>query len=529
MRSFLGEDWVVTARCYLGVVIVLLGVVLAVVGAVVVEVPMLLSGVGTAVFGVFFVLVGCRLSTRQQQYLSRAERELLEIREYRAFLEDVAAERAGAEGESGSPPPAAGTEPIAGDTPSGEGTVGPPSGSGPPPLWELRSRLELAEEILEEAREAVYRRDYASFLSMYYEASRQEILLYDILDEYAGGWWFGLDSDRTGGSDREVAVSPVGVPHRRWNLSQRIRSFAEGSLPERRLDLVREYLGGPEDLPTPWQLYYAIRVLHEWNVGRYERALDVKRFLRGGILALVVVLVGLGVVLPLAFPEGFLEPFGGASAAGNGTITPGPGVVTNDGFLGLMVLAGALGAVFSLILRSFGDFYTLTTDPTVPEPVFMLEALVARTLFGGVSALILFFVARTDLAAVVFTQTLLTSPLSLLLLGFVAGLSEQLVKQSLNEVIENIGAEESADGDAGAGRTAGATTAHSTAAGEHLPVEVLRELTEEERSRSDDADEDAADAAADTSTADEPNEEDSEDEDPAGEGPDEDGERDGER
>lgn len=152
----------------------------------------------------------------------------------------------------------------------------------------------------------------------------------------------------------------------------------------------------------------------------------------------------------------------------------------------------------------------------------MLEALVARTLFGGVSALILFFVARTDFAAVVFTETLLTSPLSLLFLGFVAGLSEQLVKRSLNEVIENIGADESADEDGGAGRTGGATTAHSTASGEHLPVEVLRELTEEERSRGDDADGGAS--AADTSTADEPDEEDSDDGDP-----DEDGKHDGGR
>jgi hypothetical protein len=438
-RSLRPEEWVTTPQFVGGVVLVVLGVFVAGLGT-----PgsaggpwdltgnqVLLIGVVAVTLGVVVALSGYRLTARQQQYLDQVQREQLEIRDYLRFLDEIEPERTADEHEV---PDATTTEdPVPGEEQADERFADSSAEADLPPLWELRQRLRLADRGLEEAKDAIYRRDYANYLSLYYPASREEILLYDLLDEHAIEWAFGLDSDETAGED--VTASPDPEPHRRRNLSERIRSFAEG-LPESQQELVRRYLGGPDTLPTPWRLYYAVRVLHDWNVGQYKRALQIKRVLRAGIVTQIVVLVGLAVVLPLAFPEGLLEPFGDTMATANGTSgsVPGAGIVTNDVFLALVVLAGAFGAIFSMFLRSSEGSYRFTTDPTVSDPEYMLEAFVVRVLFGGVSALVLFFIARTELAAVVFTQSILDSPLALLLLGFVAGFSETLVQNSLKKV-----------------------------------------------------------------------------------------------
>jgi len=146
--SFLGEEWVVTIRFYGGVVLAVLGVLLA--GA--------------------FVLSGCRVSERQRQYLTRAEREDREIRSYLSFLDDVEAERdrgrggtqgwgrtdaAPGEAAPGEAGPGEGNRSTEGggrnageegacEAASSPGWERADRGSGPPPLRELRSRLRLA-------------------------------------------------------------------------------------------------------------------------------------------------------------------------------------------------------------------------------------------------------------------------------------------------------------------------------------------------------------------------------------------------
>jgi hypothetical protein len=421
-RSLRWEEWITTPRFVGGTVLAVLGVLVAGIASLgsggtapTQSNRVLFVGIVAVVLGVVVALSGYRLTARQRQYLDQAERERAEIRDYLALLEEVA--------------------------------VAEPESS-----WEVRSRLERAVGNLETAREAVYRRDYANFLSLYYEASRQEILLYGLLDSRADGWTFGLDVDLGPGTD-EVAASS-----RLRNLGRRIRSYAEESLPEQRWELVESYLGEADDRPpSPLDLYYAVRVLHEWNVSRYERATQVRRFLRGGILVVVVVLAGLAAVLGLGFTggdggQGFLEAVNATSTV-VASVQDGS-VLLNDAFLGLVVLTGALGALFSMVYRSFGEFYSLTTDPSIPQPVFMLEALLARTLFGGVSALFLFLVARTEFAGVVFAGDLLKNPLALLVLSFVAGFSEQLVDETAGRIAENVTApEEASEGDPSSGPT----------------------------------------------------------------------------
>lgn len=439
-RSLRWGEWVTTSRFAIGGVLVLLGVLVVSWTLTVVEGSSasnevlwgltegraLLVGVAVVVVGTIVALSGYRLTTRQQQYLDRAEREQLEIRDYLAFLEGVTAERTGVLDAAVTEGSSAGEQPS-----DGERTGRP---MGLEPWWELRSRLEHAETTLEKARQSVYRRDYVNFLSLYYEASRQSILLYDLLDRRTHGWTFGL-------ADLEPESNEVAVSDRRRNLSRRIRSFARGSLPESRLKLVEEYLDGLDGPQTPLNLLSAVRELHEWNVSRYERATQIRRFLRGGVLVMVVLLVGLAVVLTLGFGGAFLEATSSDTTTGT--------ALSNDWFLGLIVLVGALGAVFSMVYRSFGEFYTLTTDPSIPQPVFMLEALLARTLFGSVSALFLFLVARTEFAGVVFAEGLLTSPLALLVLGFVAGFSERLVDEAVGKIAADVAAPEEEPSDEG--------------------------------------------------------------------------------
>jgi hypothetical protein len=421
-RSLRPEEWIRTPRFVAGVALAVLGVLLAgfellAPGGMLPNPSagqVLLVGVVVIVLGAVVALSGYRLTARQRGHLDQADLEALEIEDYLTLLEDAALEE-------------------------------------PESTWEIRSRLERARTKLERAREAAYRRDYANFLSLYYEASRQEILLYGLLDHRAEGWTFGLGIDAR--SEGEGSGSA-----RLLNLGRRIRSYAEESLPEQRQRLVREYLGESDDRPpTPLNLYYAVRVLHEWNVSRYERAVQVRRFLQGGILVLVVVLVGLAAILGLGFvgsgggADGFLET---VNATGTGaTSVPADSVLLDDAFLGLVVLTGALGALFSMVYRSFGEFYSLTTDPSVPEPVFMMEALLARTLFGGVSALFLFLVARTEFAGAVFAAGFLTNPLALLVVSFVAGFSEQLVDETVDRIAEDVGAPRETDGSDESGGT----------------------------------------------------------------------------
>jgi hypothetical protein len=430
-RSLRPEEWVRTPRFVVGVALVVLGVLVAGIGALdpdgtlwaLAAGQVVLVGAVAAGVGVLVAASGYRLTGSQVKYLDQAARERAEIRDYLGLLDEIAVEE-------------------------------------PESTWEVRSRLERAVRSLEKARLAAYRREYANFLSLYYEASRQEILLYDLLDRRAEGWTFGLEVDPP--PEGESSGSS-----RLRNLARRIRSYAAESLPEPRQELVEAYLGGSDDRPpAPLDLYYAVRVLHEWNVSRYERAIQIRRFLRGGILVLLVVLVGLTAVLGVGFVDsaggdggsdgssGFLEAVNATST--NATSVPAGSVLLNDAFLGLVVLTGALGALFSMVYRSFGSFYSLTTDPSVPEPVFMLEALLARTLFGGVSALFLFLVARTEFAGVVFEADLLQNPLALLVLSFVAGFSEQLVDEAAGKIAENVGApEDGSEGDESSGPARG--------------------------------------------------------------------------
>lgn len=414
-RSLRWEEWVRAPRFVGGASLVVLGVL--VVGLVALgrgATPsgttgdqVIFVGVVAVMLGAALALSGYRLGARQQQYLDQAERIDREIRDYLELLEDVALEE-------------------------------------PESTWEIRSRLERARTNLERARRAARRREYANFLSLYYEASRQEILLYGLLDYRADGWTFGLDIHPRPEGDRGSASA------RLLNLGRRIRSYAAEALPEQRRELVETYLGESDDPPTPLGLFYAVRVLHEWNVSRYERATQVRQFLRGGILVLVAVLVGLAAVLGVGFVGptgsggGFLEAVNNTSTATT-SVTDGS-VLLNDAFLGLVVLTGALGALFSMVYRSFGEFYSLTTDPSVPEPVFMTEALLARTLFGGVSALFLFLVARTEFAGVVFAADLLKNPLALLVLSFVAGFSERLVDETVDKLTEELDDSEEREG-----------------------------------------------------------------------------------
>lgn len=427
-RSLRPEEWVRTPRFVVGVTLVVLGVLVAGIGTLdpdgtlwtLAAGQVVLVGAVAAGVGVLVAASGYRLTETQVKYLDQAARERAEIRDYLALLEEVAVEE-------------------------------------PESSWEVRSRLERAMTNLERAREAVYRRDYANFLAQYYEASRQEVLLYGLLDSRAEGWTFGLDLDPG------VATDEGPTSSRLRNLSRRIRSYAEESLPKQRWKLVESYLGESDDRPpSPLDLYYAVRVLHEWNVSRYERAIQIRRFLRGGILVLLVVLVGMTAVLGIGFVDsgggdgssGFLDAVDATST--NATSVPAGSVLLNDAFLGLVVLTGALGALFSMVYRSFGSFYSLTTDPSVPEPVFMLEALLARTLFGGVSALFLFLVARTEFAGVVFEADLLQNPLALLVLSFVAGFSEQLVDEAAGKIAENVVAsEDESEGEGSSGPARG--------------------------------------------------------------------------
>lgn len=247
-------------------------------------------------------------------------------------------------------------------------------------------RLRIARNALDAGRQAVYRRDYVTAAESRYTASRLR---------------FRVESQR---ENLTESVS---------QLERRLRSFAGECLPARRRRLVETHLS---DDDTAIGVYYAMKTLHEWNVSRLERLRAVRRYFWLAIWACVVVLSGIVAVVALGEIEyvnggGFSSSFEPAVAG---------------------IVFGTAGAVTSILYSGTQGLGDRTSDPSIPEPKYIYEALLTRVLVGAVFGLVAVIISQTAFAEGVFDASVTTGGGELFVLAFLAGFSDQVFKDRLD-------------------------------------------------------------------------------------------------
>lgn len=304
----------------------------------------------------------------------------------------------------------------------------------------LCSQLDVALDRLDQAEGAVVRGDYAAFLDLYYAANRQQVLLYQFLDtgttdrrtfdlgavlDVTVDGVPGLHVERRADFDAHGAIPP-GETHA-YNLARRIRSVAAGTLPPAERALVDDYLtegGSVKPRPAARELYNAVRVLHEWNVGQFRQRMYVNRFLKHANRFLTLVLVGFVAALALAVTQGL------------GTALLPEGVDVSPVYLLLVPAAGAIGALFSSLFPVTERFYDETTDPEIPAPETMEQVMRARLLVGAISGVLLYLLATSGIVDPVINPELLADPAALLFVAFLGGFSERVLARSIERVEE---------------------------------------------------------------------------------------------
>lgn len=326
-------------------------------------------------------------------------------------------------------------------------------------------QLDGAEIRLDKASAAAKRGDYATSLDMFYEANRQQILVYPYLEEPADeADGVGADADGVGGAPVGGALGPRveadvdgveadtvdGVPGPRvdptaakatgrlppsetrgYNLAKRILSLSRESLPSNQRSLVESYLTEEEGVvktPTTRELYSAVRVVHDYNVEQVRKVTEMKEFLQRANGLLTALLFGFAFVYA-AGSLGDVTPL-----LGVGSDLPTGSRLTSGWFLLLVALTGALGALFSSLFPVTERFYSQTTDPKIPAPGLMAQATLARILVGAVSGLLLYVFVLSGMADEVFADDLWTKSTSLLVVAFLGGFSERILQRSLEKL-----------------------------------------------------------------------------------------------
>lgn len=271
---------------------------------------------------------------------------------------------------------------------------------------EIETRAARVDSSLDDARYAVYRNDDYLFFENYYKANRQKVSIYGLLD--AGN--VGGTSDRL----EKLAKSA-------YNTSEQLLS--DEIISEKRHDGVVQYVKEDDGKrfkqnPTSQDVFRAFDVLQDSDLERLERFQGVKQYVRRVVTAVSVALVLLFFTL--------------VSAA----------YLADEMLLGVtevlaaipIFLVGVVGAgLFMLFLSGATIEKSKIVDATsLPDPEIRDEAILARLLTGGVSALvvIVIFAGMSNIS--------LTDELFLIgILSFAAGYSEEFTKGTIEDAVKS--------------------------------------------------------------------------------------------
>ena len=356
------------------------------------------------IIGVYFF----QTSDTQLSYLELLESEKLELKEYKKLLDE-----SGIENQMGS--------------------------NSEIDLKETRFRIDAGIEQLGQAKYAVYREDFVSFLSTYYRVNALRIFIYSHLDSIDSSngsrrvdWSFDLDLQEL--PDRHVREEgSIEVPQsdesktRLWNLTRWLWSISR-SLPQAKRTEVDDYLLDSDkklkQSQSPQTLYRALSVVHAWDIQRLSAYMTIKRGLQLFVPALTVLLiVSIAIMVFTETPLSALTLNTAPDAS--------PGVTDSPWFIVPVVLAGVLGSIFSRALFMHDPSSDITTYSSLPDPRILRETLLMGMLIGGISALVVYVLLLSGIGNIIFSETIRQDPLSVLFVAFLSGYSESFVRRAL--------------------------------------------------------------------------------------------------
>lgn len=417
-----------------------------------------------AVIVVIIVLIGlvsaglglhrCRLNRQQRYYLARIDIERAQFDRYTDHIDCV---RRAHEHDDNDTHRRRDHDPC-GDTQSGlqsdhrteRRPDAPHTRSETQCEWtDVRYRSEQAQSRLTDAVDAVHQEDYVSFLANFYWANRQKVHVYDLLDRHTTTEECepaSVDTDadtetsRTArfrgmidcpsrsltpspppatetGLDDATEPAPDDMPRTRA-LTTWVRTTS-ASLPKAQQTQVAAHLPTDADatlLPTPQALDRAVMVIQERDIQQMDKLMTIRWFLRVVTAGFIPILLGIGLVA-----------------------TQVPVLTEIMVFNTLIGLTGVLGALFWMVFPMNERFFSVTSDAygSIPDPSFIGEAVVLRMIVGGISALVLVGIILSPIDDGIFAigsddQT------ALLVVAFLAGFSEHLVKRSLEGAEERL-------------------------------------------------------------------------------------------
>ena len=320
---------------------------------------------------------------------------------------------------------------------------------------ETQSRIDAGIEQLEQARYAVHREDFVSFLSAYYRVHALRIFIYGHLDSIDASngsrrvdWSFDLDLQEL--PDRHVREEgTIEVPQsdesktRLWNLTRWLWSTSRSLPPAKRTEIDKYLLDSDKKLKqsqSPETLHGALSVVYEWDLQRLSAYMTIKRCLRLFVPTLTVLLiVSIAILIFTETPLSALTLNTAPDAS--------PDVIDSPWFMVPIVLAGILGSIFSRALFMHDPSSDIITDPSLPDPRILRETLLMGMLIGGISAFVVYVLLLSSIGSIIFAETIRQDPLSVLFVAFLSGYSESFVRRALER------AEAQIEKDTGAGST----------------------------------------------------------------------------
>jgi hypothetical protein len=203
-------------------------------------------------------------------------------------------------------------------------------------------------------------------------------------------------------------------------LNARLSTFANQQLPSDRRQLVEKFL---TDSSSILDVYYAIKLMHEWNIEQREQIQQIKSYFRLASAFLLIILIGL---------------INSDSLISGSLVTPPEtGTLESAERIFAAITLGSAGATTSIVFSGAQSLVDNTTDPSVPKEKFIYEALLTRILLGGIFGFIVLLGAQTTISSSIFTPEIGSNITNILFIALLSGFFDKIFKQKIEDFVNN--------------------------------------------------------------------------------------------